>query len=69
LEEFSEKMPVTALFVTNVKSFVLKHKGKALFTISRSDVDWQGILKETLPEYLAGDLRKHVDVRFMFYGG
>jgi hypothetical protein len=69
LEDFSESLPVTAVFVTNVKSFILKHKGEALCTVSRSDVDWQGVLRKRLPKHLVGDLRKHVDVRFIFYGG
>lgn len=49
LEEFSEALPVTAVFVTNVKSFVLEHEGEAPFTIKREDVDWQGVLLHNRP--------------------
>jgi hypothetical protein len=71
LEPFSAELPVTAVFVTNVNSFELAHQWRrSTFTIRRDDVDRQGVLKEEpLPDYLLRNLRKHVDVRFLFYGG
>ena len=67
LEPFSAERPVTAVFVTNVKSFVLKHPKKSSpFTMARDDVDWQGALKVPLPNYLVKDLRDHVHLRFLF---
>jgi hypothetical protein len=68
LEDFSEEQPVTAVFATNVKSFVLKCPGITPFTISRDDVDWQGVLHQELPDHFKKDLRKHVEVRFIFFG-
>jgi hypothetical protein len=65
LEEFTR--PVTAMFVTNAVSFVLRKEGMPAVTIGRGDVDWQGVLKEPLPDYLVGNLRGKVEVRFMFY--
>jgi hypothetical protein len=39
------------------------------FSIQRKDVDWRGILKmdKQLPDYLVCNLRKNVEVRFLFY--
>jgi hypothetical protein len=69
LEPFSAELPVTAVFVTNVKSFELAQKGRSSpYTIERHHVDWQGVLKRPLPAYLVKTLRKNVDVRFLFYG-
>ncbi len=68
LETFSKEQPVTAVFVTNAHGFVLKHQRKDPITITRGDVDWQGVLKKPLPRHLTREWRKHVNVRFMFYG-
>jgi hypothetical protein len=67
LEEFTEELPVTAVFVTNVKSLILKDGTTSHITISREDVDWQGVPTTPLPAALVRGLRKHVEVRFMFY--
>jgi hypothetical protein len=67
LELFTQQQPITALFVTNAASFVLEKDGEVLITIERDDVDWQGILKEPLPQHMVETLRKNVEVRFMFY--
>jgi hypothetical protein len=67
LEEFSSSHPVTAVFVTNSRNFVLTQEGKGDVTITRDHVDWHGVLKEPLPHHLVSTLRMHVDMRFMFY--
>jgi hypothetical protein len=68
LQPFSIEQPVTAVFVTNACGFALKHQGKDPIIVTRGDVDWQGVLKKPLPPHLVKGWRKHVNVRFMFYG-
>jgi hypothetical protein len=59
-QEFTR--PVTAVFVTNAVTFILKKEGKPAVTIKKKDVNWQGVLKEPLPDYLMVGLRSNVDL-------
>jgi hypothetical protein len=71
---FEASRPVTAVFVTNCKAFILQGKinrqvlkEAEKFKIDPNDVDWQGKLKsKTLPEDAVLGLRENVEIRFLF---
>jgi hypothetical protein len=56
--------PITAVFTTNCKKFVLSNTSG--ICISPSDVDWEGKLKEELPKEINEELRGNVLIRFLF---
>ncbi len=56
--------PITAVFATNCKEFVLK--GSRLH-VDPTDVDWEGnLLEKKLPEDISSRLRGNVLIRFIF---
>ena len=64
IKEFEKAHPVTAVFVTNCKSFKLRNN----CYINPDSVDWEGklIAGNSLPRDVRSSLKEHVKVRFLF---
>jgi hypothetical protein len=70
LTTFHKQRSVTAVFATNCVSIRLNANNQEAFVITPDDVNWQGKLLEgkELPVDFISGLRKHVELRFLFFG-